>query len=426
VRVTQWLAGNTAQYGSNLATWAYGLRMVTSPTILTSGDVVAQPYVLRLIDYYNQTLTSDTDTYVAVKPQFTSAPCTQLASAGFAPCTNALASVSTSQTVTVVCKHGIATLDGFVLTAYPSANVSLQFTPSVVSGRTLANPDVFISVNIRTCVAGAYLDGQLCKPCAAGTFSNDSNVAACYHAPAGQFVGSTGLTSASLCPVGSFSSAPGAAACTPCTSGKNGNYVTVQGAILPQQCPPNSLSVPAVFPTSCACQSGYYGDADADGNPTCTACPKGGNCTIVGTTRTLMAPLPGFSPSLNSGNRFFISCYNGACLGQLEPLNCAEGYSGNLCDICIRNTTRAINYGRSDEHNCSLCPDVKTQMTVMILLFIAAIIVIGILINSTLQNTKSSVDQMLLKIIINNIQLNGVAAGFNFDWPEVYVCERNF
>ncbi len=355
--LTPYLWGNNALYGSNIATWLYGMQIVSQPTAVWSGYLVSSPFVVKLVDYYNTTVTSDTTTQVSVgvslsfgtqtsagvpstkqacnsivgtccsQPGYSSGMSNQPACLG-CTCTNAQALISVSgvSSVTSVvpstsysylqtCRlGGVATLNNFKLMAYPSATVQLQFTPILNTARKVVNSDPVTLVSTLSCVNGTYMNAQLsCVPCAPGSISNFSNALACVKSPAGysasgvltpglknsfgQYSPDTGTTTFSVCTPGTFSSARGTPVCNPAAAGSGGSYAPYTGMTSPIPCPPNSGAFPspsALVAGPTYCQCLSGYYIDVSANSlTCVSCPVGGNCSVTGVTRATLAPLPG-------------------------------------------------------------------------------------------------------------------------------------
>jgi len=190
---------------------------------------------------------------------------------------------------------------------------------------------------------------------------------------------------------GTFSSA-GATKCTPCTSGTIAAETNSSECAL---CPSNSQDSNR---TSCLCAVSFVGDLGADGL-TCTVCPVGGDCTMPGTTRQNILPLPGFYAALNSGNTRFIKCLNDACVGGRATGGelCADGYTGVLCSSC------SPGYGRSSTSNaCEVCPAQAVNRTRIAFTILGLIIVCGVFTWHTLKHALDplAIEPILLKIVL--------------------------
>jgi hypothetical protein len=442
-----YLSGNTALYGNDLSTWTYGLLQQAAPPYIISGQTLppsissyvfsgqtsTASFVYSLVDFYNNTiLTCDTSTKVSVSVQ------SCLACASSSP--QATATITSVSSVPLYqdsipsqsSVYGTADLSHFILTGVPNSIVAIEFKPVLNSGRTVVNPNPVVPASIYPCPPGTYVPtSMVCTVCDPGYWSNATGMTACIIAAAGKYTNTyvaatqlspaLGAAAAVDCSPGTVSTAAGATACTPCTPGAGnspGTYAPTSGMNNCLPCPAGSNAIPATGnPTACACIPGFYWDSVAQ---LCFTCPTGGNCTMYGTLQSSLLPVPGYATMLHSPNTSFFACLSPGCVGNAYgQANCAPGYVGNMCDSCLNTGSVNTSYGRSGDHGCVPCGNPSSTMALLVIFILIAFVVVGFLIRSTLENTKINPFQILMKIIINNIQLNAVAAGFNFSWPGV-------
>ena len=165
------------------------------------------------------------------------------------------------------------------------------------------------------------------------------------------------------------------------------------------------------------CPEGKYSLDPTEG---CQDCPTGAVCL----GRAQMVPEAGYWRSAPT-TALFWKCPNAdACLGSnttgLLSLtgDCAEGYYGNMCNGCLSGfsrTARAI---------CAKCPDQVINITRIIGVAIAAVLVVAFLIKMSLVSAHKARSHysIYLKIFVNYLQLVTVTAAFNLAWPS-YVLE---
>ena len=117
----------------------------------------------------------------------------------------------------------------------------------------------------------------------------------------------------------------------------------------------------------------------------------------------------GYWPELGGGARKFYKCLNTACNG-LATL-CDVGYGGNLCTVCERGS------GRTGRFDCVECPDEHMNRFRVI----GAVIAMGLLLSligvDTITQQKKPVHQTLIKLVLSNVQMNGLAYSLDFEWP---------
>lgn len=147
----------------------------------------------------------------------------------------------------------------------------------------------------------------------------------------------------------------------------------------------------------------------------CFQCPEEAEC--LGGAE--MVPKAGYWRPDNDSATFF-ECYNkDACLGSDDPavLNkCAEGYEGNLCQSC------SPSYSRSGKNKCASCPNLASNLAIMAVISLVLALGLSLLIFISLSNATKAKSQapILIKILINYLQLVVVANSLNIKWPSAF------
>ncbi|CAI2360413.1 unnamed protein product [Moneuplotes crassus] len=100
---------------------------------------------------------------------------------------------------------------------------------------------------------------------------------------------------------------------------------------------------------------------------------------------------------------------------NIHPVNCAEGYSGNLCSQCV--VTQDAKYERINDYECQKCPEqiwnaIQVVFTLLlVLLFYITLVVINV------RKTDESELSVLLRILTNYLQIITVSASMTNDYP---------
>ena len=186
---------NSASYGVLLASTAMSLALldVSAQHIpQVSGSSVIFPFLLvAVIDQYNNTITSDDETYISVSPS------------------SAFAGTSSVQVV-----NGVANFSQLVLLLPPKHRVNVTFAASPNPPRqkndTLSGA-LTIMLRSASCTAGQYVGEHnlQCTDCAPGSFSTASNPTSCLACPVGRSQPLLGATTCVECGVGTFSGGEG-------------------------------------------------------------------------------------------------------------------------------------------------------------------------------------------------------------------------
>mmetsp|Transcript_15180 Transcript_15180/g.30724 ORF Transcript_15180/g.30724 Transcript_15180/m.30724 type:complete len:3257 (+) Transcript_15180:52-9822(+) len=273
---------------------------------------------------------------------------------------------------------------------------------------------------VRTCKPGQVVEGTECIDCDVGTYQPaipDDN-SQCIPCPAGNYTAETGSATCPLCE----GYTPTTSECKPCSDDPNAPEVPnddLDGCVL---CTENTVKGRY---WECLCSQGFFAyTRDYKGrNPSkCTGCPEGGSCPVVGMTEHEVQPEEGFwlSP-WDTENLEFIECVNDACIG--ERGQCDDGYRGVLCTEC------EDGYGRSEEFECEECNSFALVIvgvigTWLLVIFIA-IIITAVSVTEAENVAEEEEDEekpetdasTLIKILLNFLQFNTVAASFNYEWP---------
>jgi hypothetical protein len=93
---------------------------------------------------------------------------------------------------------------------------------------------------------------------------------------------------------------------------------------------------------------------------------------------------------------------------------CLEGYNGILCADCVPG------YSRTGTFECSLCPDLTSNIIKLVAVTLIVIGGVCFIIRSTIQGAKDkyNITSIYMKILMNHFQLIVMTASFNFKWPE--------
>jgi predicted outer membrane repeat protein len=302
------LVQNAAKQGPDFASTVRSFvftRVPSSSFEATSGSgtsFVSSGIRIALLDFYNQTMTNDNSSSVAIE--------------------SLSAGAAISGTINAIFSNGQSEFSAFTITSMPGLPMSLRFRAFVQGSGLIYTPAQ--SVFMRRCFAGEFqsVATSLCNPCPAGTFSGPNQLscdacppgtssgvgaASCTPCPPGKVAPSAGSPACSTCAVNSITPFPGSKECTPCIS--------------------NSRSDESR--RSCYCLSSYYEyelpRPPPPGNVinfTCNACPTGADCRLDNQTRKTVVPLPGFYPDVSKRNDMFLRC--------LLPLSCIGG-----TDVCL-------------------------------------------------------------------------------------------
>ncbi|CAI2371351.1 unnamed protein product [Moneuplotes crassus] len=112
-----------------------------------------------------------------------------------------------------------------------------------------------------------------------------------------------------------------------------------------------------------------------------------------------------------------------SCLGKYvpgieEPTECAPGYNGLLCAVCVINDD--VKYQPLSNFECSKCPDPFLNLirvigvVILAFCFVTAIVVVNI------KKKKENNFSVLLRIFTNYIQLITASLSFNANLPSVF------
>ena len=153
-----------------------------------------------------------------------------------------------------------------------------------------------------------------------------------------------------------------------------------------------------------------------DPSQPCLLCPSSaicyGNDTLV--------PKPGYWRITNTTDVFIECLYSEACVGSPAPPyalsltgNCAEGYSGNLCQQCIQD------YSRTGRYQCTLCPSAVSNLIITVLIVIVALVVLALVVWTAITSAlkPQSLIATYIKIFTNYLQMVVVSTSLSLNWP---------
>ncbi|CDW72378.1 UNKNOWN [Stylonychia lemnae] len=157
----------------------------------------------------------------------------------------------------------------------------------------------------------------------------------------------------------------------------------------------------------------------------CLECPNNADCP----GGSKIAIYPGFWRSSDYSSHI-INCLNkDACVGGYKAKNtsedeykfpqCAFGYGGNLCHQCqlIDDNTQ---FTRISDHQCGLCPPRLQNIFFIFGVCIGLLIVISFILWYYLRDSKENQTSVIIRIILNHIQILSTAAAFNLQWPQQF------
>lgn len=163
-----------------------------------------------------------------------------------------------------------------------------------------------------------------------------------------------------------------------------------------------------------ACTQCGKGQYSLDPTGPCLQCPAEaicyGNYTVI--------PKKGYWRSSMRSTVFYKCPISGSCLGgeSEESLTgtCEKGYKGNLCQSCGQG------YSRSTGNTCQKCPDMKMNILYLSLIIVFIILIVCGLVyfNISMADKPASNYTILIKILLNYIQIIGIVTSMNLDWPD--------
>ncbi|OMJ77444.1 hypothetical protein SteCoe_22963 [Stentor coeruleus] len=131
-----------------------------------------------------------------------------------------------------------------------------------------------------------------------------------------------------------------------------------------------------------------------------------------------MVPKQGYWRSNMYSTTFYKCPFVDACLGGGDNFSltgeCAQGYRSNLCQSCDKG------YSHSSTSLCQKCPSMEKNIIYLslIIIFITLCVCALVYINISMADKPASNYTILIKILLNYIQIIGVVASLNLDWPD--------
>ncbi len=314
-----------------------------------------------------------------------------------------------------------------------------------------------------------------CSPCEKGKFQNREGQKQCDQCPAGQYTNITGQAECNICRMGrSTDGVGGRSNCTVCNPGSSapeagaarcGECITTYTPSPFQDCLPcwgnavprsiidtNVTATDISGMNTCVCRNNYLlvhpdrfdlmSDEQRQGmedemkeqldrwksnnpnltwTPLCFACSDGAACEDAGTTLENVQAKAGWSRGLGREGMYrFYRCPNPkACeavnntSASNSMLNCAEGYTGMLCNQC------APGYGSSGPHECTPCPSKSWNAGRLFLAVICTCIFFALFVTFNMRTSSAGKSEasIVLKLFTSGIQFNAVAASLEYDWP---------
>jgi len=147
----------------------------------------------------------------------------------------------------------------------------------------------------------------------------------------------------------------------------------------------------------------------------CKLCPEAAHCYGNFT----MVPKPGYWRANNMTENFIKCLETSACVGSPDNTFisytglCASGYSGNLCQSCIKG------YSRTGRYQCGKCPGLTSNIAITSLIVIVALLVVALIVFTAIRSAQRprSLIAIYLKIFMNYLQMIVVSSSLNLNWP---------
>ncbi|CAI2368858.1 unnamed protein product [Moneuplotes crassus] len=109
------------------------------------------------------------------------------------------------------------------------------------------------------------------------------------------------------------------------------------------------------------------------------------------------------------------ACDGGYTNSSLNPVNCAEGYHGELCSQCVVNEN--VKYSKVNNLECSKCPDPVFNAFLVFGLCLLVFSFLMVLIILNVNKTKESNLSVLLRIMTNYFQLIFTSLSLTSSYP---------
>eukprot|EP00347_Sterkiella_histriomuscorum_P018648 403344713 len=94
---------------------------------------------------------------------------------------------------------------------------------------------------------------------------------------------------------------------------------------------------------------------------------------------------------------------------------CKYGYGGNLCHNCL-NVDKVL-FTRIGKHECGLCPSKEGNILKITGIFLALMFALTLLLWVNLRSVRESETSVIIRILLNYVQILTSAAAFNLEWP---------
>jgi len=216
------------------------------------------------------------------------------------------------------------------------------------------------------CEKGLYSSGggELCKPCVAGSYANETGSSECTAAEPGHFVPKDRAISSMICPLGTYAELTGQTQCHECPIG---SYTNNEGSLTCNQCGDgsNNDALTTQYPgardaTDCVCKEGTYRDKFQ--RTVChpcisgMTCPTGSDELAYGSPKSsgLIYPiLKKMYWSAQDDPLSVFKCSNEERCPGGDPGSCALNTEGIACAKCVEG-----HYPSAAE--CLKCADIET------------------------------------------------------------------
>lgn len=328
-------ANNTASHGPFMGTSARQLVWSQLPgsSMAYSNEEITETMAVRLLDHYNQTITVNSFSSIAVESD----------------------NANVRGTVSGKLDEGGYVFDVdrgnvFALTSSPNSTARVRVS-TLVQGVTYYTP--YHEFTLQYCQAGFYDTGVECDKCALGKYSDRDSVSECSLCEPGKHQDKVGMSYCQNCSVGFITAIEGQVSCVECEEGK---YTDTLGSDECSQCDPGSFNILTGKSACVDCPVGTYSALSGIAQ-LCPSCPMGRFSNTTGTIECEECAVGKFS---SRGQSVCSDCQRGAFSsteGEDSCVSCPMGKAGNFtgmseCQDCLKGTYTPSK----GEYECGDCP----------------------------------------------------------------------
>ncbi|GAB5360179.1 hypothetical protein AAMO2058_000605300 [Amorphochlora amoebiformis] len=402
---------NTAIHGPNKASHTHSVSWNVSGLEVEGSASIPYAIVIELLDYFGNRAVLDSISSTLLSSNVGIISNDQVTVSNGVACFGFPCQGSSSSTVVYSPNETVTLSAKVTIVEDESETTFIRYPPSG-------------EVSILPCQAGQARLLSSCEDCRKGTYMDSvpQEVMSCTECAPGSYASSTRSINCTVCEEGKVATSRGSSSCQSCPQ----DFIPNKAHTACESCPTNGVGNTSNT-WQCYCSAGFYGlRLDSSGNPeSCESCPLGGICTAIATTVDIIMPQEGYWRDFNVEEKAsFIECVNQACLGETN--DCSTGYTGMLCSVC------EDGYGRQGEYDCVKCPGIILNAFRLAGAYIAVMAAGVILTYVNVDTAQRSVEQglkdlngidsgrsaIVLKILLNSIQFNSIAATFKYKWPK--------